>query len=79
MMNARYRMDSNHSNMASSLENTAVCYRSLGKIEEALSLQGKSLEMNRALFGTDSIHPDIALSLNNIGSCHQWIMNPPKK
>jgi hypothetical protein len=61
--------DQPHPNLATSLDNVGVAYRTLGDGENALKglkLQEQALEMRKGLY-KDKPHPDLATSLNNVG------------
>ncbi len=58
-----------HPDCASSLNNLAVLYRTLGKYAQAEPLYQRALAIREQQLGAD--HPKTALSLNNLAVCYQ--------
>jgi len=54
--------DSDHPDLAQSLNNLAVSYTRLGDYNKALEYELKTYEMRKKLYDID--HPDLAQSLN---------------
>ncbi len=52
-----------HLAIAISLNNLGFVYKAKGKLEEALEKHKQSLEMYRAIHGSNMPHPDAAVSL----------------
>ena len=61
---AEDKFDSNHSNVATSLNNLAGLLHDQGKYTEAEPLFKRSLAIREKALGPD--HPDVASSLNNL-------------
>jgi tetratricopeptide (TPR) repeat protein len=57
-----------HPDVASSLNNLALLYKSQGRYSEAEPLYLDALEMTKRLFKDD--HPNVATSLNNLASLY---------
>ncbi|WP_149988949.1 tetratricopeptide repeat protein, partial [Microcystis aeruginosa] len=57
-------LGTDHPDYATSLNNLAVLYKSMGQYEQALPLHQQALEIRGKSLGTD--HPDYATSLNNL-------------
>ena len=55
-----------HPDVATSLNNLALLYKSQGRYTEAEPLYIQALDMIKKLLGAE--HPDVATSLNNLAS-----------
>ena len=65
MNHALYGHDTGHARIATSLYLRLV-YANQGKLEEPLSMDRESLQVERTIYGHDSAHPDMAASLYNL-------------
>jgi CHAT domain-containing protein/Tfp pilus assembly protein PilF len=58
-----------HPATATSLNNLALLYQSMGKYADAAKLLQRSLEIRRKVLGEE--HPDVAISFNNLGRANE--------
>ena len=66
---AQYVYQCDHPDIALSLNNLALLYKSQGKLSQAEPLYQQALAMLQRLFESD--HPDVALSLNNLALLYE--------
>ena len=59
-----------HPDIALSLNNLGVAFTKLGKLQEGLDYQKRSLKMHQALY-PDQPHPDVVASLSNVSRAYQ--------
>jgi tetratricopeptide (TPR) repeat protein len=64
----RRLLPESHADIATSLNNLAICHHHQGEYGKAVLLYEEALAMQRQLLPED--HPDIASSLNNLAACH---------
>ncbi|XP_066280173.1 uncharacterized protein [Branchiostoma lanceolatum] len=55
--------------IARSLLNLGMCWSKHGNQEKAIEYCQQSLTMRKTIYGDSTPHPDIAMSLHNLGSC----------
>jgi tetratricopeptide (TPR) repeat protein len=60
-----------HRDIASSLNDVAVCMQALGRTPEALPKLEAALDMWQRVMPGD--HDEVAMTLNNLGDCHQML------
>jgi tetratricopeptide (TPR) repeat protein len=65
---AKETFDTEHPNIASSLNNLALIYKTLGKNAEAEPFYKQALEISESVLGSN--HPDVATSLNNLAEVY---------
>ena len=66
----RYEEQTNHPDIALSLNNLGVAFTKLGKLHEGLEYQKRSLKMYQELY-SDQPHPDLVASLDNVSRAYQ--------
>jgi tetratricopeptide (TPR) repeat protein len=64
-------LGADHPSTATSLNNLAGLYRSIGKYSEALPLYERALQIREQQLGAD--HPNTAISLNNLAALYYSI------
>ncbi|XP_078585414.1 uncharacterized protein LOC144867384 [Branchiostoma floridae x Branchiostoma japonicum] len=68
MRRSIYGQDTEHPDIADSLNNLGTAWRNLGDHKMAISYYEQSLQMRRSIYGEDTAHPYIADSLNNLSN-----------
>ena len=63
----------NHQDNFILLANIGGVYYDMGEYTSALDYHTKSLEMNKAIYGRDCNHPNIANSYSNIGNTYEGL------